>query len=777
MRTPASTYRLQIRPSFTLQDAASLTGYLRELGVDWVYLSPILTAEEGSDHGYDVTDPSTVDASRGGAEGLAALSKAAREAGLGVLVDIVPNHMGVASPPQNAWWWSLLKEGKASRYAEAFDVDWDFGGGKLRLPVLGSDADVDKLEVVDGELRYFDHRFPLVEGSYAAGDNAGDVHARQHYELVGWRRADDELNYRRFFAVSTLAGIRVEIPWVFQEAHAEVARWFRDGLVDGLRIDHPDGLADPAGYLERLKETTAGSYLLVEKILEPGEELPENFDCEGTTGYDALADVDRLFVDPDAEVQLDALDAKLRGTGSPADYQAMIHGTKRRVTDGILHSEILRLARLVPESPELPSSGVANQEVADALAETIASFHVYRSYLPYGKDALVAAVERAARSRPELASVLKALLPLLLDAGGELGRRFQQTSGMVMAKGVEDTAFFRYTRLGTLTEVGADPTEFALSTAGFHERMVRRQALLPLSMTTLTTHDTKRSEDTRARISVISEAVPEWEAFVDRMQELAPIPDGPLAVLVWQAIAGAWPASRERLQGYVVKAAREAGNSTSWTQPNEAFEAKLASAVDAVFDVPEVTAALEEFVALVDPYGTSNSLSAKIVQLTMPGVPDVYQGTEFWDRSLTDPDNRRAVDFERRRAALAALDAGVQTEARDELAKLLLTSRALRLRRDRPELFGGYSPINAEGPAAEHLIAFDRGALAAGGGAITLATRLPRKLERNGGWQDSFVRLGRAVQDELTGNSYPPGEVDVARLLQRYPVALLVPIS
>lgn len=772
MRTPVSTYRLQIRPSFTLQDAAALTGYLRDLGADWVYLSPILTAEEGSDHGYDVTDPSTVDASRGGAEGLAALSKAAREAGLGVLVDIVPNHMGVASPPQNAWWWSLLKEGKFSRYAEAFDVDWDFGGGKLRLPVLGSDEDLDRLEVVDGELRYFDHRFPLAEGSYVPGDSSREVHARQHYELVDWRRADSELNYRRFFAVNTLAGIRVEVPWVFDEAHEEIGRWFRDGLVDGLRIDHPDGLADPAGYLARLKETTSDSYVLVEKILEPGEELPEDFDCEGTTGYDALADVDRLFVDPDAEVRLDALDARLRGTESPADYQAMIHGTKRRITDGILRSEILRLARLVPESPKLPHPGVA-----DALAETIASFPVYRSYLPYGKDILVEAVERAARTRPELEQILKALLPLLLDAGRELGRRFQQTSGMVMAKGVEDTAFFRYTRLGTLTEVGADPAEFALSPAGFHERMAHRQARLPLSMTTLTTHDTKRSEDTRARISAISEAVPEWEAFVERMQELAPIPDGPLAALVWQAIAGAWPASRERLQGYVAKAAREAGNSTNWTEPDERFEAKLASAVDAVFDVPDVTAALEKFVALLDPFGASNSLSAKLVQLTMPGVPDVYQGTEFWDRSLTDPDNRRPVDFDRRRAALAALDAGAQTEARDELAKLLLTSRALRLRRDRPELFSGYSPINAEGPAAEHLLAFDRGAADTGGGAITLATRLPRKLELSGGWQNTFISLKRAVEDTLTGNSYSAGEAQLARLLSRYPVALLVPIT
>ncbi|HKU30100.1 MAG TPA: malto-oligosyltrehalose synthase [Arthrobacter sp.] len=771
MKTPASTYRLQIRPSFTLQDAAALTGYLRDLGVDWVYLSPILTAEEGSDHGYDVTDPSTVDASRGGAQGLAVLSRAARDAGLGVLVDIVPNHMGVASPPQNAWWWSLLKDGQSSRYAEAFDVDWDFGGGKIRIPVLGSAEDVDQLKVADGELRYYDHRFPLAEGTFTEGDDPRDVHARQHYELVDWRRADSELNYRRFFAVSTLAGIRVEIPEVFGEAHAEIARWFSEGLVDGLRIDHPDGLADPEGYLARLKDTSGGSYVLVEKILEPGEQLPEAFDCEGTTGYDALADVDRLFVDPDAEAQLDALDARLRGTSAAADYSEMIHGTKRRITDGILHSEILRLARLVPESVELP-----RPEVAEALSEISACFTVYRSYLPYGKDVLVEAVEHAAEARPELEPVLKGLLPLLLDAERELGRRFQQTSGMVMAKGVEDTAFFRYTRLGTLTEVGADPTEFALPVRGFHERMAHRQERLPLSMTTLTTHDTKRSEDTRARISAIAESVPEWEAFLDYMQALAPIPDGPLAVLVWQAVAGAWPASRERLHGYVIKAAREAGNSTNWTEPDATFETKLISAVDAVFDVPEATARLETFVALLDPYGASNSLSAKLVQLTMPGVPDVYQGTEFWDRSLTDPDNRRPVDFERRRTALAALDAGAETETRNEMAKLLVTSRALRLRRDRPELFGGYSPVEAEGQAADHVIAFERGA-AGGSGAITVATRLPRKLEQSGGWQDTYINLAHDARDEFTGNSYPEGKLPVEKLLRSYPVALLVPTN
>ena len=774
MRTPVSTYRLQIRSGFTLQDAADAVPYLKSLGVDWIYLSPILTAEKGSDHGYDVTDPSAIDPDRGGPEGLAAASAAARKAGMGVLVDIVPNHVGVATPVQNPWWWSLLKEGQGSPYARAFDVDWDFGNGRIRIPVLGDDSDLDALEIRGGELRYYDHRFPLAEGSYTEGDDPREVHRRQHYELVGWRRADNELNYRRFFAVNSLAGIRVELPEVFDEAHAEIVRWFRDGLVDGLRIDHPDGLADPEGYLRRLREATGGSYLLIEKILEPGEQLPAGFDCEGTTGYDALAEVDRVFVDAAGQEPLDALDSGLRG--GTADYEDMIRGTKRRITDGILHSEMLRLARLVPAD-----AGLTPDAAADALSEIIAAFPVYRSYLPEGADVLKEACGLAVRRRPELAGAVGVLLPLLLDAGpdagAELGRRFQQTSGMVMAKGVEDTAFFRYTRLGTLTEVGADPTEFSVSPAEFHTRMARRQAELPLSMTALSTHDTKRSEDTRARISVIAERPAEWKAALSRLQELAPLPDGPLANLLWQAVAGAWPADRERLQSFARKAAREAGNSTDWLDPDAAFEDKLAAAVDAVFDNNEVRAELDSLVALLEPYGAANALGAKLVQLTMPGVPDVYQGTEFWDRSLTDPDNRRPFDFGARRAALAALDAGEQPASyTDDAAKLLVTSRALRLRRDRPELFTGYTPVQATGAAAAHLLGFDRGGTA-GGGALTLATRLPRGLERQGGWQETAVELATAMTDELTGNTFGPGPVRVAGILRDYPVALLVPAA
>ncbi|MFE8884715.1 malto-oligosyltrehalose synthase [Pseudarthrobacter enclensis] len=770
MRTPASTYRLQIRKGFTLFDAADTVPYLKSLGVDWVYLSPILTAEQGSDHGYDVTDPSAVDPERGGPEGLLALSKAARDHGMGVLVDIVPNHVGVATPVQNPWWWSLLKEGRQSPYADAFDVDWDLGGGKVRLPMLGSDADLDKLELKDGELRYYDHRFPVADGTWSDGDSPQEVHSRQHYQLMDWRRADAELNYRRFFAVTTLAGIRVEDPQVFEEAHAEIGRWFTDGLVDGLRVDHPDGLADPAGYLRWLKDLTGGAYVLVEKILEPGEVLPGDFACEGTTGYDALADVDRVFVDPAGQAGLDALDADLRGTPRPADYAEMIRGTKRMIADGILRSEVLRLARLVPES-----HGLELEQAADAVAEIIASFPVYRTYLPTGADVLKEACESAAEHRPDLAVAVGTLLPLLLDPANPIAVRFQQTSGMVMAKGVEDTAFYRYTRLGTLTEVGAEPTEFAVSPEEFHRRMRRRQDELPLSMTTMSTHDTKRSEDARARISVIAELPGEWAATLDTLRKLAPIPDGPYENLLWQAIIGAWPASRERLQGYAEKAAREAGNSTKWTDPDEDFEAKVKAAVDAVFDDAGVARVVEDFVARIDAFAASNSLSAKLVQLTMPGVPDVYQGSEFWERSLTDPDNRRPVDFAAREAELARIDAGTLPAAGTEASKLLAATRALRLRRDRPELFQGYIPVTATGAAAGHLLAFSRGVADGTPGALTLATRLPAGLEADGGWRDTAVVLPAAMRDELTGAAHGPGSVLVSDLLGTYPVALLVP--
>ena len=766
MQAPKSTYRLQIRSNFDLAAAAEVVPYLVDLGVDWVYLSPVLTAEQGSDHGYDVTDPTSVDPERGGTEAFDALCRTAHQAGLGVLVDIVPNHVGVATPAQNAWWWDLLAKGKDSRYAEAFDVDWDAGGGRIRVPVLGdSDTEEDQLKVVDGELHYYENRFPIAEGTVRPGDAGAQVHARQHYELVNWRRADSELNYRRFFGVNTLAGLRVEVPWVFDEAHSEVRRWFAESLVDGVRIDHPDGLADPAGYLERLRELSGGAYTLVEKILEPGEVLPERWACEGTTGYDGLAVMDRLFVEPAGQPALDA--------AVPTEpFVHMIHGTKRGITDGILRSEVLRLARLVPISADLEP-----EQAADAIAELLTCFPVYRSYLPDGADHLAEAVLNAKVRRPDLASVIDALHPLLnpylRDPNAELMElavRFQQTSGMVMAKGVEDTAFYRFNRLTSLNEVGADPSIFALDTYEVHRALLERQESSPLTMNSLSTHDTKRGEDTRARISVLSELAGEWTDALDQLNRLAPIGDTAFASLMWQALIGAWPLSRERAHAYVEKASREADASTHWTAPNSAFEEKMHDAVDAAFDRPGVNSLITSLVGKTAAPGWSNSLGAKLVQLTMPGVPDVYQGSELWETSLVDPDNRRPVDFAARKQGLVDLAFGALPQIDDGgMAKLLVVSRALRLRRDRPELFSGYRSVVSTGAAADHVFAFDRG------GAVAAVTRLPLGLERAGGWRDTAVVLPEGSYScAITGTGFEGGPVPAARLFETYPVALLV---
>ena len=769
MKVPITTYRLQITAGFDLDAAAGVLDYLGDLGADWLYLSPLLKAEDGSDHGYDVVDHSQVDPARGGAEALARLAVASRAAGHGILVDIVPNHMGVQTPALNAWWWDLLEHGQASRYAEAFDVDWEFGGGRIRLPVLGADDDVNRLELVDGELGYFDHRFPLAPGTADDGADAATVHSRQHYELVHWRRADSELNYRRFFGVDSLAGIRVEVPWVFAESHEEIIRWLREGLVHGLRVDHPDGLADPGGYLDQLRTATDGAYVLVEKILEGHEQLPTSWPTAGTTGYDALADFDRVLVDPAGEAPLDALEAALRSDADLPDlaWAELVYQRKRAIADGILRSEVLRLARLVGAENEAQAEPGAD----DAIAELLAWFPAYRSYLPVGLEQLQTAARLAGQRRPDLASLIGRLLPVLADPAHPAAVRFQQTSGMVMAKGVEDTAYYRYSRLTSLNEVGADPDEFAIDTAEFHRRQQLRQAAFPTSMTTLSTHDTKRGEDVRTRISVLAELPAEWERTLAGLRAAAPLGDAPFENLLWQAIVGAWPASQDRLGAYALKAAREAGTSTTWTEPNTEFEAAMAGLVRSSADDPAVSALLGAFVARVQQAGWCNSLAAKLLQLTAPGVPDVYQGSELWEMSLVDPDNRRPVDYAVRREILARLDAGWLPPIDETGAvKLLVTSRALRLRRDQPERFVRYAPVEVLGAAAGHALAFDRG------GAVSVATRLPVGLEASGGWRDTAIVLpGHPVVDLLTGERFEGGLLPLADLLRRYPVALLVP--
>jgi (1->4)-alpha-D-glucan 1-alpha-D-glucosylmutase len=803
---PTSTYRLQIREAFDLDAAAAVVPYLRDLGVGWAYLSPLLRATSGSDHGYDVVDPSLIDPVRGGAEGLAHLSEAAHGEGLGVVVDIVPNHMGVAVPHENPWWWDLLKNGRGSRYADAFDVDWDAGDGRVRLPILGAplsevlgDLRVDTAS--EPVLRYFDHVLPLAEGSLDGIEDAdgqlSEILERQHYELRFWRDEADQLNYRRFFAVTTLAGVRVERPEVFAEAHAEILRWVREGLVDGLRVDHPDGLTDPGGYLDMLAAATAREAnaraasvganesrrrrvgpaapvpVWVEKILEHAatthpEHLAPAWATAGTTGYDAMAEIDRVLVDPAGEPGLTQIDARLReSSGLPAasSWDDLIHDTKRMIGDTIQGSEIRRLVRCLPAAVR-----EAVPDAQDALAELLACFPTYRSYLPAGAEWLHAAADAASARRPDLARAIDALLPVLSDPTEEAARRFQQTTGPVMAKGVEDTAFYRATRLGTLTEVGGDPSVFALPVAGFHAAFTDRQARWPNSLTALSTHDTKRGEDVRARLSVLAEIPERWAEVLDRLRAIASTGHGPFDNLLWQAIVGAWPATPERLHAYAEKAAREAGEATTWLDPDAGFEERMHAVVDAAFGPARET--VEAFVAEVRAPGWSNSLSAKLLQLAGPGVPDVYQGSELWETSLVDPDNRREVDFIDRARMLRDLDENAAAGRLPEVdhtaaAKLLVVSRALRLRRANPGLFVRYRPLQAVGTASDHVIAFDRG------GAIAVATRLPVSLAAQG-WGDTVLLLPAGTwRDAFTGSVTDGGPVRLATLLERYPVALL----
>ena len=767
MPAPASTYRLQIRHSFDLYAAAAACDYLATLGVDAVYVSPILPSTRGSDHGYDVVAFDTIDPQRGGMDGWTHLLAAARSRHLDVVVDIVPNHAGVEDAAQNRQWWDVLMNGRESRFARWFDIDWS--GGRVLIPVLGDDASPEQFEIVEAtapdgsgrtlpELRYFEHRYPIAPGTFAPGDPAAAVHERQHYELVSYRRADTEQNYRRFFAVTTLAGLRVEDDAVFDATHAQIARWVRDDGIAGLRVDHPDGLADPLRYLQRLRELAGpDTWLLVEKILEHGEVLPEGWPVDGTTGYDALAEACGIFVEPRPEAEFDRLYREL--TGDAMTSAEHVSAGKREIVTTILQAEVSRMVRLAPEV----------EHAREALVELIVPFAVYRSYMPEGSADLADAVAAAGRQRPDLTDTIAALVPRLSDPADELCVRFQQATGAVMAKGVEDTAYYRYSRFVALNEVGGDPGSFGMGLDAFHHAQWVRQQAAPIGMTTLSTHDTKRGEDVRARLAVLGELPDEWAALARRLMDAAPLPDAPFSYLLWQTFAGVGFIERDRMHAYADKAMREASVSTRWTDPNEAFESAVHAVIDRAYDEPSLHEPLEAFVERIRPYGWSNSLGQKLVQLTMPGVPDVYQGTELWEDSLVDPDNRRAVDFDARSALLDRLDASDDPPPIDATgaAKLWVTSRTSRLRRDWPDLFSGYAPIFAEGASARYAIAYDRG------GVVAVATRLPVALERSGGWHDTRIVLGGPATDVITGRRFG-AEIALAELLDAYPVALLV---
>jgi malto-oligosyltrehalose synthase len=822
-QVPVSTYRLQLTRGFGFAEAAEAGEYLADLGVTHVYLSPILDAVPGSTHGYDVTDHSRIRGELGGEEGFRAMAKRLRGLGLSIVVDIVPNHMAVpADLTLNRQLWAVLRDGCTSPYATWFDIDWEAENSRMLLPILGDtlESSLGDLRVEpgggpDGEpaLRYFDHVLPLRPGT--ARLPLPDLLESQHYRLAWWQEASAELNWRRFFNITTLIGVRVEDPAVFDATHEVIVRLVGEGLVDGLRIDHPDGLADPRGYLARLASATNGAWVVVEKILEAGETLPADWACAGTTGYDALRMVDGLFLEPGAAGALTAEYARFgrrAGDDSVALRFAGVAATaKREAANTMLAAEVSRLARLITGV----CPGATEDQARAALVEVLAAFPIYRAYVHPGESpsaaaeaAIGGAVAEARRRLPRglrgLAGILGAAAlgtqPPVSGAAGRAGEfvvRFQQTTGPVLAKGVEDTAFYRWSRLLTLNEVGGDPDRFGVSPDAFHAEAERLAVTWPGTMTTLSTHDTKREEDVRARLAVLAELPARWGAQVaqwhDRAMGLRFLGNAATAVdpdteyLIWQTLVGAWPISGERLADYLTKAIREANRRTSWADQNPEYEAAVHGLAARAIDDPGLSESIGQFVAGIAADALANSLGVKLVQLTMPGVPDVYQGCDLSALSLVDPDNRRDVDFARRRALLADLDAdrlslddpaapgGISLDA----AKLLVTARTLRLRRARPEWFaGGYTPMAAAGPAAGHVLAFARGDGADGGPAVTVATRLPVGLRGRGGWSDTVLPLANGGQgwvDMLTGAVFRGDRVLLGELMRALPVALLVP--
>jgi len=813
---PVSTYRVQLGADLTFDDVAARVPYLASLGVTHVYLSPILRAAPGSTHGYDVVAHDEVSPVLGGRAGLERLSRAAHDAGLGLVLDIVPNHMAVPTPVwHNRPLWSVLADGPESPYARWFDVDWSAGDGALLAPVLGDrigavlardELALDEVDVPGlgptTVLRYFDHVFPVRAGT--ASLPLADLVDRQHYRLAYWRVADEELNYRRFFDVGTLVAVRVEDPEVFDATHALVLELLADGTVDGLRIDHPDGLADPGGYLARLREASGDAWVVVEKILEADEELPADWDTAGTTGYDAAWRIGQAFVDPGGAAPLGALMHRVTGDSSE-DFAGVVEAAKREVVDGPLYAEVRRLTALAASicHDDLRLRDHTWRALEDCLIELLVAFDRYRAYVVPGRpvqpvDAEVLdAAARTARSRlsVERAATMDVLVDLLLGREvGSAGRtrgarrdelvvRFQQTCGAVMAKGVEDTAYYRWTHLVGLCEVGGDPERFALTPTELLAWASHQQVRSPLGMTTLSTHDTKRGEDTRARLGVLSERADEWATLVDALRATSgpyrsALLDGRTEHLLWQTLAGTWtadgPIEASRLEDYLVKAIREAKTRTTWTSPDQRYEAAVLGAARHALADPVVLELLGGWEQRTRDAVRAATLGTKLVQLTLPGVADVYQGSEVPNPTLVDPDNRRYVDAAPLAARLARLDDGAgPRDLADE--KLLVTSRALRLRRDLPAAFvgadAGFLPL---AHSSGNTLTFAR-AVAGTPRVAVVATRLATIVERLGGWAEHSVALPEGQwRDVLTGASRDGGVRPVAELLERLPVALLV---
>ncbi len=811
---PRSTYRLQLAGEFPFEAVARCADYLALLGVSHVYCSPILQAAPGSSHGYDVVDPTRISDELGGEAGFQLMASQLRRQNLDLMIDIVPNHMATVVPA-NRWWWDILKYGRASRYADFFDVNWDPPveslKGKVLLGVLndryGHELDAGRLTLErrddDVVVRYHEDAFPVspqsldgLEINSLTRDLAAldSLLQRQHYRLAYWRTAQAEVNYRRFFTIHSLIGLRVELDDVLRESHALVFELVQRGAVAGMRIDHIDGLRDPIAYLHRVREAAPDSYLVVEKILDYDERLPTGFPVDGTTGYDFIAHVDGLFVDSRNEEILTSLYHAFTGESQP--FSELVHSCKHEIMSTELSPDVERLTTMLVSICERyrGQRDRTRREIRDAVREFAAAFTVYRTYIrpgtrPSDDDArhVALAFEESARRRPDIEPDLLAFIADLLllkfpgESEAEFAARFQHFTPAVMAKGVEDTAFYRYHRLISLNEVGGNPGAFGRPLESFHDYCSYIARSWPKTLLTLSTHDTKRSADVRARLHLLSEMPAEWEAAVRHWAEhneryrSQGYPDRNLEYLMYQTLVGAWPIDAERLKQFLLKAAREGKAHTSWVDPVPAYEDAMSEFVNNVMSDGEFMNDLQTFIGRTQlvALGRLTSLAQTALLLTCPGVPDVYQGSELWDLSLVDPDNRRQVDFELRRKLLSEVDEvepeRVMARADEGAPKLWLVSRLLRARRDRPELFSGsgYAPVAARGAKARHAVSFVRD---------RLLVVVPRMLfGLNGDWVDTTIDLPEGRwNDLLTGRSVDGGTaVALGSLLAAFPVAIL----
>lgn len=761
---PESTYRLQFYKGFTFRDATAITPYLAALGITHAYASPYLKARRGSTHGYDVIDHCSLNPELGTREDYDAWMAALANHGMSHVLDIVPNHVGVATN-DNAWWNDVLEKGRASKYADYFDITWEGSPrpemrDKVLLPVLGGPYG----EVLEkGELKveefggkywaaYYDRRFPLSPESSGAISSLSEINGRtgdsrsfdkldqllqaQHYRLAYWRDASEEINYRRFFDIKDLAALRQENPATFEETHRFVLGLVKAGKITGLRVDHPDGLYDPLQYLRRLREAAGDVQITVEKILAPDEPLPEEWPVDGTTGYDFLNRINGLFVDPRGEGPLTELYESWTGDSTP--FEEIVYRKKLLIVDRSFANELTMLSHLLDRiaQSDRRTRDFTLRTLREALRQVVACFPVYRTYIADGKvrerdekdigAAIGLAIERnASIERRVFEFISDALLLRTPDKAiaQRFAAKFQQLTAPVTAKGIEDTAFYVYQRFVSLNEVGGDPAVFGVSPGTVHAYLKDRQEKWPFGLSPLSTHDTKRSEDVRARLNVLSEIPSEWPAVVERWREVngalrtsPKSPDANEEYLIYQTVLGAWPMEGqidesfvERIKAYALKAMREAKVNTSWTAPDSAHEEAVARFITAMLANEKFVESLSAFAQRVSRWGMMNSLSQTLLRLTAPGVPDTYQGSELWDLSLVDPDNRRPVDYAKRAKMLDELPESpdeLLRAPRDGRIKLFVTARALHCRQEYFGLFsrGEYVPLGD----GEHYFAFLR---------------------------------------------------------------------